>query len=120
MFNGIKYGNITPTDIDMAIEYKDKARILVEVKHGEKEVPAGQKLLLKRFVDDFRACGKDAIAIIAQHDVDDAEKDVQVASCQVREIYYKRKADGTDCEWRKPNGFFTVEKLIDAFIELNE
>ena len=67
LFDGMQYGNITPTDIDATIEYKDRARIFVEVKGKSKDVPTGQRLLLQRFVDDFRASGKDAIAIIAEH-----------------------------------------------------
>mgnify|MGYP000009378991 FL=1 len=119
LFDGMQYGNITPTDIDATIEYKDRARIFVEVKGKSKDVPTGQRLLLQRFVDDFRASGKDAIAIIAEHGVEDANQDVHLKDCSVREIYYKRKADDTDCEWRKPHGAFTVKQLTDAFIELN-
>ena len=119
LFDGMQYGNITPTDIDATIEYKDRARIFVEVKGKSKDVPTGQRLLLQRFVDDFRASGKDAIAIIAEHGVEDANQDVHLKDCSVREIYYKRKADDTDCEWRKQHGAFTVKQLTDAFIELN-
>ena len=119
LFDGMQYGNITPTDIDMTIEYKDRARIFVEVKGRTKDVPIGQRLLLQRFVDDFRASGKDAIAIIAEHDVDDSSEDIHIKDCSVREIYYKKRADDVDCNWRKPHGAFTVKQLTDAFIELN-
>ena len=50
LFDGMQYGNITPTDIDATIEYKDRARIFVEVKGKSKDVPTGQRLLLQRFV----------------------------------------------------------------------
>lgn len=119
LFDWMQYGNITPTDIDMTIEYKDRARIFVEVKGRTKDVPIGQRLLLQRFVDDFRASGKDAIAIIAEHEVDDSSKDIHIKDCSVREIYYKKRADDAGCNWRKPHGAFTVKQLADAFIELN-
>lgn len=51
-FKGMKYGSITPTDIDAIIEYKDKGWIIYEIKHKGVEVPFGQKLLLERFVKD--------------------------------------------------------------------
>lgn len=28
LFDGMQYGNITPTDIDATIEYKDRARMM--------------------------------------------------------------------------------------------
>jgi len=35
-FRGLTYGNITPTDIDGLIEYKDKCILLIEIKHQSK------------------------------------------------------------------------------------
>ena len=34
-FNGLQYGNITPTDIDGVIDYKDRAMVFLEIKFFE-------------------------------------------------------------------------------------
>lgn len=119
LFDGMRYDNITPTDIDATIEYKDRAVIFIEVKLRKVDVPLGQRVMLERFVDDFRNAGKDAIAIIAEHEVKDAEQDILLKDCTVREIYYKRKNNDKRCMWRSPKGEITVKQLTDSFIELN-
>lgn len=111
-FSGIKYGNITPTDIDGVIEYKNKAFIFLEVKYLDADLPFGQRLALKRLVD---ATGnkRASIAIIAEHDIDDVTQSVPVAECSARE-YYMRGLK----EWKHPRKPMTVKELIDAFIKL--
>lgn len=105
-------GYIYPTDIDGLIEYKDSEYILFEVKHGDTEVPFGQKLALQRMVDDFTKIGKQAVVFICEHTVHDADKPVIAAWCRVREIYY-----GGEREWRQPVGDITVREAVDMFQE---
>lgn len=67
-FKGLEIdGYIYPTDIDGLIEYKDSEYILFEVKHGNAEVPFGQRLALQRMVDDFTKIGKQAVVFICEH-----------------------------------------------------
>lgn len=112
-FCGIHYENITPTDIDGVIEYKDKAYVYLEYKYGKKEMPYGQRLFLERAVKDNAKAGKLAIAIVAEHKIANPENDIPAESCMVREIFYSQEMN-----WRKPKGLFTVKQLIDAFIDL--
>lgn len=105
-------GYIFPTDIDGLIEYKDSEYILFEVKHGNAEVPFGQRLALRRMVDDFTKVGKQAVVFVCEHTVHNAGKPVELAWCKVREIYY-----GKEKEWRCPIGNITVREAVDMFQE---
>lgn len=103
-------GNIYPTDIDGLIEYKDSEYIIFEIKHGDAEVPFGQRLALQRMVDDFTKVGKQAVAFVCEHTVRDANKPVVAAWCKVREIYY-----GGERQWRAPLHETTVREAVDSF-----
>ena len=98
-----------PTDCDGLIEYHDKAYVLFELKHGAKDVPLGQKLALVRMCDDFARVGKPAVFIVAEHDVDDPEIDIDAAACLVRKFYFC----GT---WYTPKKAVTLKEKIDSFI----
>lgn len=110
-FSGLLYGNITPTDIDGLIEYRNKAYVIFEVKYGAKDVPYGQKLAIERLVNDTSNMGKQSIALIIEHNVDDASKQIPVAECNVRELYYCRER-----KWRTPKQTTTAKQAIDGFL----
>lgn len=91
-FRGIRYGKITPTDIDGLIEYRRLgAYALFEFKHVGAEVPDGQESAFKEMVDDFRKAGKQAILFICEHNIDDPEQDIIAAETAVKEIYWNGK-----------------------------
>ena len=98
-----------PTDCDGLIEYHDKAYVLFELKYGGKDVPLGQKLALTRMCDDFTRIGKIAVFIVAEHDVDDPEVDIDAAACLVRKYYFKGR-------WYTPIKPVTLKDEIDSFI----
>lgn len=110
-FSGLELdGGIYPTDIDGLIEYHNSEYIIIEVKHGNANVPYGQRLALRRMVDDFTKAGKKAMAIVCEHRVDDTNKPIIAARCKVREIYY-----GGEHKWRPPDNQMTVRQAIDSF-----
>lgn len=114
LFDGLSFGgNVTPTDIDGLIEWHDRKLVLLEIKMKNVNVPRGQKLALQRLVDDSTRCGKDSIAVIADHSVFDSKQDIQVADCTVREIYY-----GKEHQWRPPKQMMTVDYLVRSFLLL--
>lgn len=110
-FKDLQYGKITPTDIDGIIEYKNKAYIFIEVKYGDKDLPFGQRLALERLVKDT-AVNKKSIAIVCEHYIDDTRKQIDVADCNVRELYLSGEN-----KWRPPAIAMTVRELINLFIE---
>lgn len=110
-FRGLELDSgIYPTDIDGLIEYHDKEYIIIEVKHGDVKVPVGQRVAMQRMVDDFTKIGKNAIAIVCEHNVDDVDKPVIAAHCRVRELYY-----GGERMWRPPNMPMTVQQAVHSF-----
>lgn len=86
-FKNIRFGNITPTDCDGEIEYKNKAWIFFEIKYRDAELPRGQKLALERKVNDMNRAQKSAVCFVAEHYIDDSSVDVNAANCIVREFY---------------------------------
>lgn len=110
-FSGLRYGNITPTDIDGYLEYHDKAMIFIELKHNDAQVPYGQRLALERSVDNNAAAGKKSVLFVCQHYVDDPDQDIIAANAIVKEVYYKGK-------YIYPMKEFTLKQLLDYFIEM--
>ncbi len=111
-FSGLRYGKITPTDIDGVIEYKDRATVFIEVKYAGARLPFGQRLALQRLVNDVAAAGKRAIAIVADHDVHDTGDSIPVADCKVREFCLCNET-----VWRPPKKRTTVREMIDEFLQ---
>lgn len=111
-FEGMDLGpRLWPTDFDAAIEWKDRAWLLFEVKHGDKAVPLGQRLALERFVQDVWRGGKKAVAAVVEHYVADPNQDVRLADCQVREVFV-----GGEFVWRATRRRMTARELTDAYI----
>jgi len=109
-FKNLQYGKITPTDMDGCIEYKNKAYIFLEVKYKDKELPFGQKLAIERLVNDT-SVKKISLAIICEHYIENPQEQVDVATCNVRELYFS-----SEKIWRPPIKVMSVRKLIDLFI----
>lgn len=110
-FKGLELdGGIYPTDIDGLIEYHNSEYIILEVKHNKAKVPWGQRLALQRMVDDFTGVGKKAVAIVCEHDVDDTDKPIVAAFCNVRELYY-----GGEKRWRPPDKPMNVRQAVNSF-----
>lgn len=101
-FDGMVFGNIAPTDIDALIEYRDKACIIYELKHGNTEVPTGQRLAIERMVNDFERSGKKAVAFVCRHDTDWNE-DVLLADAIVTSAYWNG-------EWHRTSGKTALEQ----------
>ena len=107
-FGGLRYKNITPTDVDGLIEYKGKAYVLMEMKYGKAEMPYGQRLAIERMIDDFSKSGKIATAFLCEHYVENPNEDIDASKTIVRECYYNGKwhSDGTK----------TLKTRLDTFI----
>lgn len=108
-FSGLRYGNITPTDIDGCIEYQDKGVAFIEIKHRDATMPKGQELALTRLVDNNSTAGKRAVLFVCEHDVDNCEMNIIASRTIVRDIYCNTK--WVDGEGR------TLKECMDIFIK---
>jgi len=111
-FKNIRYGNITPTDLDGAIEYHDKCWVFFELKYNNAPISYGQKLALERLVNDTAKNNKKSIAIIADHYVNDTDKEVDAADCVVRKIYLSNEK-----KWRGVVRKMSLKECVDVFID---
>lgn len=111
-FSGLRFENITPTDCDGIIEYKNNLYILFEVKYKGVDMPYGQRLALERMCNDFQKMGKKCIVLLIEHDIYDTNLSVDVANCKVRQVY----ADSNQ-RWRKPTFELTTKEACDLFIK---
>ena len=109
-FKDLRFGSITPTDLDGVIEYRDKAYVFYEIKYLDAELPHGQRLCLERLVHDTLKAGKRAIALIVEHSVHSTEEHIPVAQCHVREFFFKPR-DG----WMHTKRYYNALELTQKF-----
>ena len=84
-FSGLRFGTITPTDIDGLIEYQNIGYVIMEFKAKDNIVLDGQRLALERLTDDLSLAAKNTLCIIAYHDTDSNETidTATVRSCNI-------------------------------------
>ena len=90
-FSGIRYKNITPTDIDGFFEKAGKAFVFYEYKLQGAEIPKGQELALTRIVDGLSVAGKTAVLFICRHNEINPVNDIKAANAIVEKIYWQGK-----------------------------
>ena len=102
-FTGLLFGNITPTDIDALIEYKNKAFIFIEAKYMDAKMPYGQRLALERLCNSL---DKPSMLLVTEHYT---KGDIDFANSTVREYYYKGK-------WLTPRTIIKLRGAIEIFL----
>ena len=105
-YSGVRYGNITPTDIDGIIDYKNRCWVIIELKYMDATIPFGQMLCLERLTDDLQRV-KPTLCIIASHMQHNPELDIDVANSLV--THYRK-----DSMWFQAQG--TVKQTLDNFL----
>ena len=100
-YSGLRFGNITPTDVDGFIDYHGECFVLIEFKFRDKELPPAQKHALVALAD---SADRPTMIIVAEHYVEDTEQDIPAGDCKVRESYVK------GIGWRKSSR--TVRELV--------
>lgn len=105
--SGLRYGNVTGTDIEVAMERQNRGFLFVDVKLKDKELDYGQRLFYERLCDNLSRV-KPCVLIIAEHTTLPSE-DIDVAICEVRQIRYGGK--WIDLQDQRP----TVRELADRF-----
>lgn len=104
-FSGMRFGNITPTDIDGFMEFGDRTFIFMESKFGNSELLLGQRLALERLCDACHAAGKASLLLVLQHHT---IGDIAFASTQVTRYRYARR-------WHQPACLLTAFVACSAF-----
>ena len=107
-FSGIRYKNITPTDIDGFFEKAGKTFVFYEYKLQGAEIPKGQELALTRIIDGLSTAGKTAVLFICRHNEINPVNDIKAANAIVEKIYWQGK-------WHKGKNK-TVKEHTDKFM----
>lgn len=108
IFAGLKWGAISPTDIDGFLDFGDRLFVFVEVKHGEGMPPKGQRIALERVCDACVAPNRFSVVLIASHT---SSEDIIVKDLQVSRYRWNYR-------WIEPNTSLTVEQAVNRFREL--
>jgi len=107
-FSGMRWGNITPTDIDGFVEFGDDVFIFFEVKHGNTPLQGGQRLALERLVDVVGEHRR-GLLIVGTSDAP-VDEDVNFANVVVREYRFEGR-------WYLPQKEILMKTLADAFLK---
>ena len=110
-FKNLQWDKISATDIDFVIEIHNKLFIFGECKHGNSELPFGQKLALERIVDLIGET-KTAVLLVFTHDTP-VGQDIDAGNCIVREFRFNK-------QWHKETQGRTVKEFCDKLIEKYE
>lgn len=81
-FSGLRWGAISPTDIDGLLEFSNRLFIFVETKYKDAPVPFGQQLALERVADGLCVAGKHAVIVVTTHE---SSGDIDMGLTNVRQ-----------------------------------
>lgn len=104
-FSGLRFGTITPTDIDGLIEFEDRCCIFMETKHGDADLPLGQRLALERSCDKWGDAG---IVLVMRKASADTSQTYKIATLPVVEFRHARK-------WQPAPGAATCLEWVERF-----
>lgn len=108
-FSELRYANnITPTNIDLYLEFGNRASVFGELKLKDVQITYGQKLAMERLVDDCEKAGKQAIGFIAEHTTPIGQM-IPTAQCEVIEYRWHR-------QWKTIEAI-TVGDFIDRWLQ---
>jgi len=81
-FAGLRWNRLSPTDVDISIDWGQETFVFVEVKGINQPLTVGQRIHLEGLVRGLRAGGKEAYALVAKHSTR-ATEDIMAADCLV-------------------------------------
>jgi hypothetical protein len=111
LFSGMNYHrNITPTDIDLFLDFGGKLFIYGEAKKAPAKLTTGQSKALIHLVNSHVLAGNIAVALFFQHDIP-APKPIYAKDQFVVAYYWNN-------EWRNPKNEITVHEFIKKMIDI--
>lgn len=112
-FSGLQFERkITPTDIDLIIDFSNKEWVIGEFKTKGTDIPYGQKLCLERLCKNLTLQTKQVLGFIAFHQTSNPNQIIKASECIVTEIWY-------DNTWKESSPR-TVRDLIEKWRQYNK
>lgn len=106
-FTGLRWGNITPTDVDGLIDFQNSVFVLFELKRAGAEMPYGQELAIERTAALMNK-QKPTIAFLAEHQDDGPS--IFAANAIVTSYFW-------DGGWWDDGRGLSLKVAIDSFLE---
>lgn len=104
-FSGLRFGTITPTNIDGYMDFWGKGHVFFEAKHSSAIPPRGQKLAFERVVDPLAPF---SIYIIASHNAPHHEQ-INAAETIVSSVRFLGR-------WINPNQNLATKVVVEKFL----
>lgn len=108
-YRGLRWGRITPTNIDGLLDFGARFFFFVELKLRGAPFALGQRLALANVRAAIVDGGKRCVVLVAEHDQADPRTPIPAHSAEVIEIL-----DGQ--VWRKPSRSVRVREAIDHYL----
>lgn len=105
-FSGLRFGTITPTDIDGLIEFEGRCCIFMETKHGDADLPRGQRLALERNCDRWGSAG--IVLVMRNTNTGNTNPTYKIAALPV--VEYRHES-----QWRAVDGKATCREWVERF-----
>jgi hypothetical protein len=106
-FSGLRYErNITPTDIDMFLDFGGKEFVIGEFKHAGAKIAYGQRLALEQLLIGMNSKNP-TLGIFAIHESHPSDL-INAANCLVTKYW-------SQGSWITPERDLTVRQVIDAW-----
>jgi hypothetical protein len=109
LWHGLRYGTITPTDLDLLVDYHNEAFIFAELKYLDTPLGSGQGLAVKRIVDHLAHAGARATFIVASHGVHNPLEPIYAPECVIRARYERG-------QWTERDANQTLRQGMDRFL----
>lgn len=106
-FSGMRFGNITPTDIDGFIEYKNRGFVVIESKFGQSKLQGGQRLAFERLIDAL-GTQRPSLLVVGSH-TEGIGEDIIIDQSIVTEYRIEKL-------WRVPKTTLTVYDIVNKFL----
>lgn len=109
LFHGLRWGKITPTDVDAFLNFDGSAFVFVEAKGTGVVMQRGQEMAFEMVCEAIEAAGRRALVLQVEHTTSVYE-DVELAACSVVRFWLRR-------EWVSPKHEWTTRTFIDRWLE---
>lgn len=113
IFKGLRWGTITPTDIDGFFDFKNKIFIFVEIKFKNTSLKRGQGIALQRLTDACQRGGIQSYLLICNHKCD-IKNDIDCANTKV--IFCRNNYEWFNLENKNLNLKDAIDKIIKGKI----
>jgi len=112
-YSGLRYGKITPTDIDGALDFNNRLFAYFELKYQSMNLPYGQRLAFERQCDGMENGGIPAYYFLCVHNDHPDESPIMAHRSEVVAIRHNKT-------WIEPRAGTTLREAIDRARDIHK